>query len=189
MILHSNIWLHPLVDNINSFKDSNKDIPVLFYNLLDLVKEQLEKQKSTLHEEMEKLINNEKETWLKICKLTYKNNKYNDGSKYRQDLIPYGLKCSYSIDDLNRMTYAGKHSKFDSLSLYDFNNYLSTLIINANLLNGEFIKSIELILNEFIVTKKCAFFAGKVFIFLILNVKRLFLRFAIVLHLKMNRFL
>ena len=123
----------------------------LYYELLDLVKNESYKNLEQLDSDLNDLINNNrngKKDWnsliswpvnyFDIIDVEYKNI-----STLRQDCIPNGLKSDYTENDV--IPYAS--SSFNSRNFYDFNVYLPQLVLLSRTVNDKFQKSVSKVFN------------------------------------------
>eukprot|EP01084_Bolivina_argentea_P000967 1774_1 len=82
-----------------------------------------------------------KKEWVKMD-----NGSQTDGNQrlVRQDLVPNGITCEYTENDLN---HNATNAKFEGTKFYDLNQYLSKLSLLAQIVDDPFQKSVQQIFN------------------------------------------
>eukprot|EP01083_Nonionella_stella_P100851 284993_1 len=82
-----------------------------------------------------------KKEWVKMG-----NGSQTDGNQrlVRQDLVPNGITCEYTENDLN---HNATNAKFEGTKFYDLNQYLSKLSLLAQIVDDPFQKSVQQIFN------------------------------------------
>ena len=111
----------------------------LYYKLLHLVNVKSENGLQKLEEDLKNLADENPEDWKELINWDLED----QYEIIRQDAIPGGVKSKYSHSQLLQRST----SKFDSLRFYDFNQYLSELVLLAQIVDDEFQKSMQNIFN------------------------------------------
>merc|ERR1719242_1736122 len=130
-LLPSMIWYKDI-----SSKD-NKEPHYLYYELLKLVNVEAMNQINNLDENMMKMAEKQKDDWLALTKWDIPN-KYESA---RQDMIVNGIASRYTFDQLS----ASSGTTFNSPQFYDYNQYLSQLVLLAQIVDEEFQASVQAI--------------------------------------------
>eukprot|EP01083_Nonionella_stella_P124980 377776_1 len=135
-VLPSTIWYQ----TING-SGSNDNPQYLYYELLKLVDTESQNELNKLESDLNLVSTNNQKEWNEIIQWEIPN-KYEEDA-IRQDTIPGGLQSTYSHKQLLQ------HSKssFDSLKFYDQNQYLSELVLLAQIVDDEFQQSVQQIFN------------------------------------------
>ena len=118
-LLPSMIWYKDI-----SSKD-NKEPHYLYYELLKLVNVEAMNQINNLDENLMKMAEKQKDDWLALTKWDIPN----EYETARQDMIVNGIASRYTFDQLS--TSSG--TTFNSPQFYDYNQYLSQLVLLAQI--------------------------------------------------------
>ena len=118
-LLPSTIWYK------NISKNSNDEPHYLYYELLKLVNVEALNQINDLDENLMKMADEQKNDWLVLTEWEIDNG----NASARQDMINNGLASRYTFDQLS----ASSGTVFNSPNFYDFNQYLSQLVLLAQI--------------------------------------------------------
>merc|ERR1719410_1511961 len=80
----------------------------------------------------------------------------NEYESARQDMIVNGIASRYTFDQLS----ASSGTTFNSPQFYDYNQYLSQLVLLAQIVDGEFQASVQKIFQIDAVTNKAKLVSG-----------------------------
>merc|ERR1712228_476644 len=130
-LLPSTIWYKDI-----SSKDS-KEPHYLYYELLKLVNVEAMNQINNLDENLMKMASEQKDEWMELTEWNIPN-KYESA---RQDMIVNGIASRYTFDQLS--TSSG--TTFNSPQFYDYNQYLSQLVLLAQIVDEDFQTSVQTI--------------------------------------------
>merc|ERR1712228_423741 len=128
-LLPSMIWYKDI-----SSKDS-KEPHYLYYELLKLVNVEAMNQINNLDANLMKMANKQKDEWNELTKWEIPN----EYESFRQDMIINGIASRYTFDQLS--TSSG--TTFNSPQFYDYNQYLSQLVLLAQIVDEEFQASVQ----------------------------------------------
>merc|ERR1712228_1077383 len=92
---------------------------------------------NNLDENLMKMASEQKDDWLALTKWEIPN----EYESFRQDMIVNGLASRYTFDQLS--TSSG--TTFNSPQFYDYNQYLSQLVLLAQIVDEEFQASVQAI--------------------------------------------
>merc|ERR1719242_2159153 len=123
-LLPSMIWYKDI-----SSKD-NEEPHYLYYELLKLVNVEAMNQINNLDENLMKMADKQKDDWLALVEWKIPN----EYDSARQDMIINGIASRYTFDQLS--TSSG--TTFNSPQFYDYNQYLSQLVLLAQIVDEEF---------------------------------------------------
>ena len=107
----------------------------MYYELLKLVNTESQNQLKALDENINVLADKSKNDWNKLVK-------WDIPDEYiivRQDVIPNGIASQYTYNQLSQTSGAN----FNSPKFYDYNQYLSQLILLAQIVDEDFQKSVQ----------------------------------------------
>merc|ERR1712228_152245 len=107
----------------------------LYYELLKLVNVEAMNQINNLDENLMKMASKQKDDWLALTKWEIPN----EYESARQDMIVNGLASRYTFDQLS--TSSG--TTFNSPQFYDYNQYLSQLVLLAQIVDEDFQASVQ----------------------------------------------
>eukprot|EP01083_Nonionella_stella_P268593 908112_1 len=130
-ILSSTVWYK----EVKIQKGDTTETHYLYFELLNLVENESKNQLKKLEQDLDGLANKNRAEWDKLVK-------WNCASQYvtaRQDLIPNGITSRYTHGDLAEKS----GSTFCATTFYDFNEYLSQLVLLAQIVDDEFQQSIQ----------------------------------------------
>ena len=105
--------------------EKSKDSQYLYYQLLKLVDNESRNQLNKLEKDLDILANENTNDWDKLIKWDIPD-KY---VKARQDIIPNGIVSQYSYQQLSESSGV----TFNSPKFYDYNQYLSQLVLLAQI--------------------------------------------------------
>eukprot|EP01083_Nonionella_stella_P087033 241976_1 len=108
----------------------------LYYELLKLVKNESKNQITKLEHDLDDLANQNRVEWNTLLKWNLDDA---DSCANRQDLIPNGITSRYTYKHL--LEKSG--SAFNSTKFYDFNEYLSQLVLLAQIVDDQFQQSVQ----------------------------------------------
>merc|ERR1719242_2179469 len=128
-LLPSMIWYK----DISSTDDDEPHY--LYYELLKLVNVEAMNQINNLDENLMKMSEKQKDDWLALTKWNIPN-QYDSA---RQDMIINGIASRYTFEQLS--TSSG--TTFNSPQFYDYNQYLSQLVLLAQIVDEEFQTSVQ----------------------------------------------
>merc|ERR1712228_392604 len=145
------IWLKIcLLTSMIWYKDissaGSKEPHYLYFELLKLVNVEAMNQINNLDENLMKMANRQKSDWLALTEWTIPN----EYKSARQDIIVNGIASRYTFDQLS--TSSG--TTFNSPQFYDYNQYLSQLVLLAQIVDEEFHASVQKIYEIDLVTSK-----------------------------------
>merc|ERR1712228_1000730 len=134
------IWLKIcLLTSMIWYKDissaGSKEPHYLYFELLKLVNVEAMNQINNLDENLMKMANRQKSDWLALTEWTIPN----EYKSARQDIIVNGIASRYTFDQLS--TSSG--TTFNSPQFYDYNQYLSQLVLFAQIVDEEFHASVQ----------------------------------------------
>ena len=118
-LLPSTIWYKDIS------KDDENEPHYLYYELLKLVNVEAMNQINNLEESINKMADKQKDDWLALTKWDIPN----EYESPRQDMIINGIASRYTFDQLS--TSSG--TTFNSPQFYDYNQYLSQLVLLAQI--------------------------------------------------------
>merc|ERR1712228_893186 len=130
-LLPSTIWYK----DISSTDD--KEPHYLYYELLKLVNVEAMSQLNKLEENMMKMASKQQADWLALTKWDIPN----EYQSARQDMIVNGIASRYTYNQLSTSSGA----TFNSPQFYDYNQYLSQLVLLAQIVDEEFQASVQTI--------------------------------------------
>merc|ERR1719242_1887337 len=130
-LLPSMIWYK----DISKGNDKNKEPHYLYYELLKLVNVEAMNQINNLDETLMEMAEKQKDDWLALTKWDIPN----EYESARQDMIVNGIASRYTFDQLS--TSSG--TTFNSPQFYDYNQYLSQLVLLAQIVDEEFQASVQ----------------------------------------------
>eukprot|EP01083_Nonionella_stella_P167848 565096_1 len=134
-IVPSTIWLTQIEEN-------DGKSPFLYYELLKFVDNQSVKELDILKRDFDKIADEDHENWKQLIHL-YVDDKRNPDDKVRQDIVPNGITSKFTKQDMIDASSAS----FDSIKFYDYNEYLSELILTAQMNDDAFQRSVQKIFN------------------------------------------
>ena len=120
-LLPSMIWYKDIS------KDSNDEPHYLYFELLKLVNVEALNQINNLDENLMEMADKQKDDWLALVE--WKSDTQNEYGSARQDVIKNGITSPYTFDQL----LASSGVTFNSPSFYDYNQYLSQLVLLAQI--------------------------------------------------------
>eukprot|EP01083_Nonionella_stella_P056398 148527_1 len=135
-ILPSTIWFEEVISE-------NKEKSYLYYKLLKLVDSASMEQLKELEQNLNTLSTKDISAWNELIvwnigsKLQYKPD------EMRQDKIPNGIRSKYTFKEIANSSTA----LFNSLTFYDYNEYLSQLVLTAQIVDNDFQMSIKRMFN------------------------------------------
>merc|ERR1712228_1096264 len=134
------IWLKIcLLTSMIWYKDissaGSKEPHYLYFELLKLVNVEAMNQINNLDENLMKMANRQKSDWLALTEWTIPN----EYKSARQDIVVNGIASRYTFDQLS--TSSG--TTFNSPQFYDYNQYLSQLVLLAQIVDEEFHASVQ----------------------------------------------
>merc|ERR1719361_952594 len=141
-LLPSTVWF---LDVANE-KRNNKEPHYLYYELLKLVNVEAMNQVNNLEKAMNKMANEQENDWNELIEWDIPN----EYDQVRQDKIVNGIVTRFSYDQLS----ASSGAAFNSPNFYDYNQYLSQLVLLAQIVNEEFHASVQKIFEIDQVTNK-----------------------------------
>merc|ERR1712228_793899 len=109
----------------------------LYYELLKLVNVEAMNQINNLKANLMKMASEQKDEWMELIKWNIPN----EYETARQDIIVNGIASRYTFDQLS--TSSG--TTFNSPQFYDYNQYLSQLVLLAQIVDEEFQESVQAI--------------------------------------------
>merc|ERR1712228_784030 len=109
----------------------------LYYELLKLVNVEAMNQINNLKANLMKMASEQKDEWMELIKWNIPN----EYETARQDMIINGIASRYTFDQLS--TSSG--TTFNSPQFYDYNQYLSQLVLLAQIVDEEFQQSVQTI--------------------------------------------
>merc|ERR1712228_868324 len=107
----------------------------LYYELLKLVNVEALNQINNLEQNMMNMASEQKDEWNELTKWDIPN----EYEAARQDMIVNGIASRYTFDQLS--TSSG--TTFNSPQFYDYNQYLSQLVLLAQIVDEEFHASVQ----------------------------------------------
>ena len=129
-------------ENKNDNDDATEIVTSGLYNeLIEITQKQEEIELVKLEAIMN--LNNTKDVLIKLSKF---GSEYSEKYDLRQDRIPNGVKASYTKDELSRK--AMPSPTFDLHGHYNYNEYLSRLVMAANMMDEDFQKDLEKLLGK-----------------------------------------
>merc|ERR1712228_769243 len=126
-LLPSTIWYKDITDN--------KEPHFLYYELLKLVNTEAMNQINDLDKNLMKMANEQKDDWLALTKWDIPN----EYKSVRQDMIINGIASRYTFDQLS----VSSGTTFNSPQFYDYNQYLSQLVLLAQIVDEDFQASVQ----------------------------------------------
>eukprot|EP01084_Bolivina_argentea_P082326 149065_1 len=153
-IIPSTIWFKDILSTKEEQKEEKsedidskeKEAYYLYYELLKLVDIEAQNQLNKLEKDLNALSNENKNDWIKLTQWDIPI-KY---EKVRQDVIPNGIVSRYTYNELSESSGA----TFNSPKFYDYNQYLSQLVLLAQIVDEEFQQSIQDMFNTDKVTNE-----------------------------------
>jgi len=139
-LLPSMIWYKDI-----SAKDSDEP-HYLFYELLKMVNVEAMNQINELEANIDGMASKQKNDWNALIKWNIPN----EYESARQDLIVNGIASRFTFDQLS----ASSGTTFNSPQFYDYNQYLSQLVLLAQIVDEEFQLSVQDIFGIDKVTNK-----------------------------------
>ena len=118
----------------------------LYYELLDIVNKESQNQLNTLEKNINALANEHKEDWNKLIKWDL----LDQYPHVRQDVIPNGIVSQYTYNQLSESSGA----TFNSPKFYDHHQYLSQLVLLAQIVDEDFHRSVQDMFNIDKVTRE-----------------------------------
>eukprot|EP01083_Nonionella_stella_P106564 307687_1 len=131
-IVSSTVWL------TQNEESDNKSF--LYYELLKFADNQSSKELAILKRDFDKIAAQDKANWEELINL---NADHQSNDKVRQDVVPNGIVSKFTKQDM----IESSSSTFDSIKFYDYNQYLSELILTAEMNDDGFQRSIQKIFN------------------------------------------
>eukprot|EP01083_Nonionella_stella_P301851 1037915_1 len=131
-ILPSTIWLR---------NDSGEDGIYLYFKLVKAVEQHANEQLSELKDNLDVLANKNKSDWNAFVSFDI-DTPYDVA---RQDTVPNGIASNFTFEQLSEQN--GCSAAFNGHTFYDYNEYLSRLILLAQMVDDDFQKSIQNIFN------------------------------------------
>eukprot|EP01083_Nonionella_stella_P092226 258100_1 len=128
-LLPSTIWFR----TINEANDTS--CYYLYFELLNLVDEEAKVQLTALETDLNELANKYPGNWEKL--ITW--DEPNDYTIARQDRIPNGIQSDYTYSQLLEKSDA----QFNAHKFYDYNHYLSELVLLAQIVDDDFQNSVQ----------------------------------------------
>eukprot|EP01083_Nonionella_stella_P078905 216203_1 len=117
----------------------------LYYELLNLVNAEADRQLRKLDTDLNELANANREDWNQLTTWDLPD----DYDVVRQDLIPNGIVSRYTYNQLSESS----GSTFNSPRFYDYNQYLSQLVLLSQIVDDEFQRSVQKMFNIDKVTR------------------------------------
>eukprot|EP01084_Bolivina_argentea_P070309 127824_1 len=140
VLLPSTIWFKNISDvNDDEQKEDDKKEKYLYFELLKLVEAESQNQLNKLENDLNVLVDEHKDDWSKLIKWDIPD----QYEKVRQDLIPNGIVSAYTYNQLSESSGA----TFNSPKFYDHHQYLSQLILLAQIVDEDFQRSVMDIYN------------------------------------------
>eukprot|EP01083_Nonionella_stella_P152319 488036_1 len=135
-ILPSTLWYKEVKTQKEEEKQETATNPrYLYFELLKLVENESKNQLKILANDLGDLASANGEEWKQLVEW----NVIDQYEKARQDLIPNGITSRYTYNEL--LEKSG--STFNSAKFYDLNQYLSELVLLAQIVDDEFQQSIQ----------------------------------------------
>eukprot|EP01084_Bolivina_argentea_P070308 127823_1 len=142
-LLTSTIWFKDISISNEDDDDEKKQkteniqnkVHYLYYELLVLVDIEAQNQLNQLEKDLNTLSNKHTTDWDKLIK-------WNIPDQYpivRQDVIPNGIVSQYTYNQLSESSGA----TFNSPKFYDYNQYLSQLVLLSQIVDEDFQKSVQ----------------------------------------------
>ena len=128
-LLPSTIWYQDIS------KDSNGEPHYLYYELLKLVNVEAMNQINKLEQNMKDMADKQKDDWLALVEWSSPD----EFELVRQDVIPNGIASQYTYDQL----VMSSGQVFNCQQFYDYNKYLSQLVLLAQIVDEEFQASVQ----------------------------------------------
>eukprot|EP01083_Nonionella_stella_P152321 488039_1 len=133
-ILPSTIWYKEVKTQDNK-KGKATETHYLYFELLKLVENESKNQLKILQNDLHDVASANAVQWKQLVEW----NVIDQYEKARQDLIPNGITSRYTYNEL--LEKSG--STFNSAKFYDLNQYLSELVLLAQIVDDEFQQSIQ----------------------------------------------
>ena len=130
-LLPSTIWY----TDISKGKKKDEKPHYLYYELLKLVDVEAMNQINNLEKKINQMANNQKSDWMALTEWDIPN----EYESVRQDLIFNGIASRYTFYQLS----ASSGTTFNSPNFYDYNQYLSQLVLLAQIVDEEFQASVQ----------------------------------------------
>ena len=121
-LLPSTIWYQ----DISKEKGDSKEPHYLYYELLKLVNVEAMNQVNNLEEGINKMVAKQRNDWNVLIKYDLSSSEYDAA---RQDVIVNGIASRYTFEQLS----ANSDTNFNSPQFYDYNQYLSQLVLLAQI--------------------------------------------------------
>merc|ERR1712228_885588 len=128
-LLPSTIWYKDISST------DTKEPHYLYYELLKLVNVEAMNQINNLDENMMKMASEQKDEWNELVEWKIPN----EYDSARQDMIVNGIASRYTFDQLSKSS----GTTFNSPQFYDYNQYLSQLVLLAQIVDEEFQESVQ----------------------------------------------
>merc|ERR1712176_161604 len=129
-LLPSMIWYKDI-----STKDIDEQPHYLYFELLKLVNVEAMNQVNKLEENMNKMADEQKDDWLALTQWDIPD----QYESVRQDVIVNGIASRFTFEQLS----ASSGTTFNSPDFYDHNQYLSQLVLLAQIVDEEFHQSVQ----------------------------------------------
>merc|ERR1719361_1059860 len=141
-LLPSTVWFLDIAKEKGDIKESH----YLYFELLKLVNVEAMNQVNNLEKAMNKMASEKKNDWNELVEWDIPN----EYDQVRQDKIVNGIVTRFSYDQLS----ASSGTTFNSPNFYDYNQYLSQLVLLAQIVDEEFQASVQQIFEIDQVTNK-----------------------------------
>eukprot|EP01083_Nonionella_stella_P237258 832475_1 len=133
-VVPSTVWLTQIQQNSSDSKPQ-----FLFYELLKFADNQSSKELAILKRDFDKIADENQANWQQLINLSVDTKE----EKVRQDAVPNGITSKFTKQDM----IVASSATFDSIKFYDYNEYLSELILTAEMNDDGFQRSIQKIFN------------------------------------------
>eukprot|EP01083_Nonionella_stella_P182660 657754_1 len=133
-VCSSTVWLTQIQQNSSDSKPQ-----FLFYELLKFADNQSSKELAILKRDFDKIADENQANWQQLINLSVDTKE----EKVRQDAVPNGITSKFTKQDM----IVASSATFDSIKFYDYNEYLSELILTAEMNDDGFQRSIQKIFN------------------------------------------
>ena len=118
-------------------KGKDQNVKYLYFELLKLAESGSSNQVNELQKDLKVLEKKQQNDWNELIKWNIPN--LPNKSDVRQDRVPNGIVSQYSY---NKLTESSE-STFNSPNFYDYNQYLSQLVLLAHVVDQEFQESVQ----------------------------------------------
>eukprot|EP01084_Bolivina_argentea_P018482 34412_1 len=147
-IVKSRIWFRSVSVNSDEETDEKSEenkrkSRYLYYELLDLVSKEANAQLKQLEDDLNVLANENINDWNKLTKWDNIESEHETVEKVRQDTIPNGIVSRFTYNQLSETSGA----TFNSPKFYDYNQYLSQLVLLGQIVDDEFHDSLVKMFN------------------------------------------